>query len=127
MRKCILLFHVFIFFAAQVYSVSAGQVPSKPVVPVKDSVTMVDLGAKSCIPCKMMAPILVELKQEYHGRAAVIFIDVWEDRSQGKRFGISSIPTQIFYDKHGREVYRHEGFYSKKEIKKWLDMLLERK
>ena len=87
---------------------------------------MVDLGAKTCIPCKMMAPILEELKVEYDGRAAVIFIDVWEDKSQGKRFGIQSIPTQIFYDKHGNEVYRHQGFYSKKGIKKWLDTLIEK-
>ena len=98
-----------------------------PVVPVKDTVTMVDLGAKSCIPCKMMAPVLEELKVEYEGKAAVIFIDVWEDRSQGPRFGIHSIPTQIFYDKHGKEVYRHVGFMDKDKIKKWLDMLLERK
>lgn len=98
-----------------------------PVVPVKDTVTMVDLGAKSCIPCKMMAPILEELKAEYEGRAAVIFIDVWKDRSQGPRFGIQAIPTQIFYDKHGKEVYRHVGFMDKDKIKKWLDMLLERK
>jgi len=98
-----------------------------PVVPVKDTVTMVDLGAKSCIPCKMMAPILEELKAEYEGRAAVIFIDVWKDRSQGLRFGVQAIPTQIFYDKHGKEVYRHVGFMDKKQIKELLDMLLEGK
>ena len=127
MRKSILLFHVFVFFVVQAYSISAAPVPGEPIVPVKDTVTMVDLGAKTCIPCKMMAPIMEELKEEYHGRAAVIFIDVWEDRSQGKRFGISSIPTQIFYDKNGNEVYRHKGFYSKENIKKWLDTLIERK
>jgi thioredoxin 1 len=95
-------------------------------IPVKDTVTMVDLGAKTCIPCKMMAPILEEMKGEYQGRAEVIFLDVWEDPSQGKRFGIMSIPTQIFFDKHGKEVYRHTGFMDKEKIKKWLDMLLER-
>lgn len=93
-------------------------------IPVKDTVTMVDVGAKSCIPCKLMAPILEELKVEYSGRAAVIFIDVWEDRSQGPRFGIQSIPTQIFYDRHGKEVYRHVGFMDKEKIKERLDTLL---
>ena len=97
-----------------------------PSIPVKDTVTMVDLGAKTCIPCKLKAPILEELKVEYQGRAEVIFIDVWEDRSQAKKFGISSIPTQIFWDKQGKEVYRHAGFYSKEQITKWLDMLIER-
>ena len=97
---------------------------NEPIVPVKDTVTMVDLGAKTCIPCKMMAPILEELKAEYKGQAEVIFIDVWEEPGQGKRFGILSIPTQIFYDKHGKETYRHTGFMDKEKIKKRLDTLL---
>jgi thioredoxin 1 len=79
-------------------------------VPVKGMVTMVDLGARSCIPCKMMAPILEKLEKEYEGKAAIVFIDVWQDRSQAERFGISAIPTQIFFDKNGQEVYRHVGF-----------------
>lgn len=92
-------------------------------VPVKGMVTMVDLGAKKCIPCKMMAPILVKLEKDYKGRAAVIFLDVWEDSSPAKRFGIRAIPTQIFFNKTGEEVYRHEGFMSEKDIvKKLSDM-----
>jgi thioredoxin 1 len=77
---------------------------------------MVDLGAHKCIPCKMMAPIIKELQKEYTGRASIIFIDVWEHRDQARRFGIRSIPTQIFYDKAGREVRRHVGFMDKKSI-----------
>ena len=65
-------------------------------IPEKNLVTMVDLGAKKCIPCKMMAPILVELKKEYAGRAAVIFIDVWEYPDKAQEFKVSIIPTQIF-------------------------------
>jgi thioredoxin 1 len=85
-------------------------------IPVKDMVTMVDLGAGKCIPCKMMAPILDKLQKEYAGRAAIVFIDVWEDRSQSQRFGIRSIPTQIFFDKNGKEIYRHEGFLAEEGI-----------
>ena len=77
---------------------------------------MVDLGAKKCIPCKMMAPILEKLEKEYAGRAAVVFFDVWEDPEPAKRFGIRAIPTQIFFDKDGKEVYRHEGFLGEEEI-----------
>ncbi|OQX16693.1 MAG: hypothetical protein BWK76_11185 [Desulfobulbaceae bacterium A2] len=95
-------------------------------LPVKDTVTMVDLGAKTCVPCKMMEPILKELTAEYQGRAAIVFIDVWEDRALGRQFGVQAIPTQIFFDRHGKEVYRHVGFFSKQDIKKWVDMLLER-
>jgi thioredoxin 1 len=85
-------------------------------LPVKGMVTMIDLGAKKCIPCKMMAPILVKMEKVYKGKAAVVFIDVWEHHEQAQRFGIRAIPTQIFYDRNGKEVYRHTGFMSEKAI-----------
>jgi thioredoxin 1 len=87
-----------------------------PTVPVKGMVTMIDLGADKCIPCKMMAPILVELEKEYRGRAAIVFLDVWKDAAPAKRFGIRAIPTQIFFNEKGEEISRHEGFFSKEEI-----------
>ncbi len=99
--------------------VSAGAVGAGeaiPDIPVKGMVTMVDLGAHECIPCKMMEPVLNEVRKEYEGRAAVIFIDVWKDRQAAPKFGVRVIPTQIFYDKEGREVFRHEGFLDKKSI-----------
>ena len=79
-------------------------------------VTMIDLGAKKCIPCKMMAPILEKMEKVYNGKAAIVFIDVWENREQIERFGIQAIPTQIFFDKDSKEVYRHIGFMGEKEI-----------
>ena len=84
--------------------------------PVKGMVTMIDLGADSCVPCKLMAPILKKLEKEYNGRAAIVFIDVWKYKDQARRFGIRAIPTQIFFDKEGKEVYRHLGFMSEKAI-----------
>ncbi|MGC8863479.1 MAG: thioredoxin family protein [Armatimonadota bacterium] len=77
---------------------------------------LVDLGANKCIPCKMMAPILEELAREYKGKLKVEFIDVWENRSAGEKYGIRVIPTQIFFDRNGEEFFRHEGFYSKEDI-----------
>lgn len=85
-------------------------------LPVKGMVTLVDLGAKKCIPCKMMAPILEELEEEYQGQAAIVFVDVWENPDAVEQFGIKVIPTQIFYDDQGREVLRHQGFFSKEHI-----------
>ena len=93
-------------------------------VPVPGMVTMVDLGAKSCIPCKMMTPILEELEKEYKDRAAIVFIDVWKRPDQTPLFGIKAIPTQIFYDKNGKEVRRHEGFMDKQSISDILETLL---
>ena len=94
-----------------------------PPVPTPGLVTMVDLGAHKCIPCKMMEPIIAELQKEYKGRASIIFIDVWERREQAQRFGIRGIPTQIFYDKEGKEIGRHVGFLDKKSIVKALEKL----
>jgi thioredoxin 1 len=77
---------------------------------------MVDLGANKCIPCKMMKPILDELRQNYKNSFQVIFIDVWENPDQAKKYNIKLIPTQIFYDSSGKELFRHEGFFSKEDI-----------
>lgn len=85
-------------------------------VPEKGKITMIDLGAKKCIPCKMMAPIMVKLEKAYEGRADIVFIDVWENQQQGPRFKIRAIPTQIFFNEKGEEVYRHVGFLDEKSI-----------
>jgi thioredoxin 1 len=100
-----------------------GQGEKYVMVPVENFVTMVDLGSRSCIPCKMMAPILEKLEKEYEGQAAIVFIDVWKDRSQAGRFGIRAIPTQIFFDKTGKEVYRHVGFMDENAIVKQLEKM----
>ena len=85
-------------------------------LPVPGMVTMVDLGADACIPCKMMAPILAKLEKAYADKAAIVFIDVWKDKQAARQFGIRVIPTQIFYDENGNEVLRHEGFLDEKLI-----------
>jgi thioredoxin len=85
-------------------------------VPTNGMVTMLDLGAKSCVPCKMMAPILVKLEKAYEGKANIVFIDVWKNREQAPRFKVQMIPTQIFFNAQGEEVYRHVGFLDEKSI-----------
>ncbi len=94
----------------------ALEAEESPQVPVPGKVTMVDIGAKKCIPCKMMAPIMEELEKEYKDRAAIVFIDVWENPAAGKQYRIQLIPTQIFYNAEGKEVLRHEGFMEKAAI-----------
>jgi thioredoxin 1 len=109
-----------VFLGAAAFFYNSGDSLAKaeqiPQIPVPNMVTMVDLGAKECIPCKMMAPIMEELEKEYQGRAAVIFIDVWKNPGAGPKFGIRAIPTQIFYDTQGKEITRHEGFLDKQSI-----------
>jgi thioredoxin 1 len=84
---------------------------------------LVDLGASKCIPCKMMKPILDDLKANYADRFTTVFLDVWENPDEGKKYGIQMIPTQIFYDAEGKERFRHMGFYSKEDILgKWKEL-----
>ena len=95
---------------------TAAQAAESKEIPAKGMVTMVDLGAKKCVPCKMMAPIMEKVEKDYQGRAVIHFFDVWEDREPATRFGIQGIPTQIFFDKDAKEVYRHVGFMSEADI-----------
>ena len=89
--------------------VGDNQIPKLPM--------LVDLGKGTCIPCKKMKPILDELMAEYEGRAIVKVIDLRYERQAAKEYGIRLIPTQIFFDADGNEVYRHEGFMDKQSIK----------
>jgi thioredoxin 1 len=77
---------------------------------------LVDLGRGTCIPCKMMAPILEDLKREYRGSAVVEVIDLREDNRAAADYAVRLIPTQIFFDSDGKEVWRHEGYLAKEAI-----------
>lgn len=92
-------------------------------LPVAGMVTMVDVGAAKCIPCKMMAPILEDLAKQYQGRAVIAFVDVRMHPEMNERFRVKGIPTQIFYDRQGREVERHLGFMDREGIVKKLKQL----
>jgi len=108
------------------FTVFAGgaDTPVPTNVPPKSALPqLVDLGAEKCIPCKMMAPVLKELKTEFAGQLEVEFIDVLKKPDAGKPYRISLIPTQIFYDASGKEMFRHEGFFSKEDIlSKWREL-----
>jgi thioredoxin 1 len=76
----------------------------------------------------MMAPILEELKKEYAGKLEVEFIDVWKNPDAAKQYGIEIIPTQIFFDAGGKELFRHVGFFAKEDIlAKWKELGVELK
>jgi len=109
--------------ASPVVSEPSAAVEASAAAQSKPLPRLVDLGAGKCIPCKMMAPILKDLKTTYAGKMDVVFIDVWENPDAGKKYGINVIPTQIFYDAAGRELFRHEGFFGKDDIlAKWKEL-----
>ena len=84
----------------------------------KGKPTLVDLGSSTCIPCREMVPVLAQVKNIYDGKVVVKFIDINEDPEETSKYEIKVIPTQIFLDKDGKQVFRHEGFFSKEEIVK---------
>ena len=127
LMKMLLLTALLTVIAAGVFAGDATQAPTPPPstnAPARAKLPrLVDLGADKCIPCKKMAPILNELKADYVGQLEVEFIDVWKKPDAAKAYKILLIPTQIFYDANGKELFRHEGFYGKEDIlAKWKEL-----
>jgi thioredoxin 1 len=79
---------------------------------------LLDFGRGKCIPCKKMAPILQELLEEYKDRVIIKVIEIDQESGLTTANRIRLIPTQIFFDAKNQEVFRHEGFMSKDNIKK---------
>ncbi len=96
--------------------------PPNPLEPALKSgkPTVLDLGASSCIPCKMMKPIFAELEQSLKGKANVILLEIGDHRDLVRQYRVRVIPTQIFFDTKGEVYWRHEGFLPKEEIIKKL-------
>ena len=102
---------------------NAAAPPGQPTTQTAGIPRLVDLGSTTCIPCKMMAPILDDLKKEFVGKLQVDFIDVNVNEEAGKPYNIKLIPTQVFFDASGKELWRHEGFFSKEDIlAKWKEL-----
>jgi thioredoxin 1 len=89
-------------------------------------VTFMEIGSVSCIPCKMMQPIMKEIAEAYKGIVKVEFYDLGVDREIGPKYNIRVMPTQVFLDANGKEFFRHEGFYPKEELAKMLDAHLSK-
>ena len=120
--------------AAALLGCGGGESPNKEKPPPgsasgaqgKNIPALIDLGRTFCIPCKLMAPILEEMKKEYEGRLYVEFIDVGDNPEAARKYRINMIPTQIFLDASGKELYRHVGFFAKEDIlKKWKELGIE--
>ena len=108
-----------------VATIAAAELPSASAKAISQAIasgqpTLLDLGARSCIPCRQMAPILEALATEYQNKANILFVDVWEDKATARKFRVQMIPTQIFFNAKGQEVKRHVGGMEKDEIIKEL-------
>jgi thiol-disulfide isomerase/thioredoxin len=85
--------------------------------------TMVEFGATGCVPCDMMQPILDNLRKNYPDQLNVVFVHVGEEQVLAARYGIRSIPVQVFFDARGNEVFRHVGFFAQTDVAKQLSQM----
>jgi len=81
---------------------------------------LVDFWAPWCMPCKMVAPILHEIQEEYSGRLKVVKINTDENQEVASNYGIMGIPTLILFN-NGQEVDRVVGAVPKKKIQQMLE------
>jgi thioredoxin 1 len=81
----------------------------------------VDFGKTTCIPCKMMVPVLDSLTKKYKGKMDVVFVNVGEEGDYAFKLGVTMIPTQILFDKNGREVSRHIGYIPVEDCEKMIN------
>ena len=79
---------------------------------------IVDMGSDTCVPCKMIKPVLEQIAEEYKGDLNVIILDVHEYMEVAEELGVMSIPTQFFYDKEGKMLGQHVGFLPKESFEK---------
>jgi thioredoxin 1 len=77
---------------------------------------LVDFGANSCMPCRQLRPILKEIKKEYNEKASILVIDVYKYQDLAREHRVQLIPTLIFFNKEGKEAFRHVGAWDKDSI-----------
>jgi len=86
---------------------------------------LLDAGSDHCVPCKQMLPVLESVKKKYAGRLKVVVVDVEVHKNYARRLGVMVIPTQILYDRTGKEADRHVGFMSEDETDRFIARVLK--
>jgi len=108
------------FAACDHSKTSAPAVTAKPDHAVQ--ITFVELGSVNCVPCKAMQPVMKAIGERYGGQIKIVFYDVWkaDQKKYAQQYQIRLIPTQLFFDAAGREIFRHEGFLPEADIDRLL-------
>lgn len=100
----------------------SGDVAAGPRTDQAPRITFVELGSVKCVPCREMQPVMAAIEKKYGGQVEVIFYDIWkaDQEHYQQEYDVRIIPTQVFLDRDGREILRHEGFFPEAEIDAFL-------
>ena len=85
-----------------------------------NNLVLVDFYTEWCGPCKMLAPIIAEIKEELKDKVYVIKVNVDEEEDLSNKFGIYSIPTLVLI-KGGKEIDRKVGYNTKQILIDWIN------
>ncbi|MBM4341197.1 MAG: hypothetical protein FJ110_16835 [Deltaproteobacteria bacterium] len=77
---------------------------------------LIDFGANSCLPCRQLRPILKEVAKDFSGKAEILVIDVYKYQKLATEYKIQALPTLVFFDNKGKEVFRQPGVMTKDQI-----------
>jgi thioredoxin 1 len=77
---------------------------------------LVDFGANACLPCRQLRPVLKEIGAEYSEKAKILVIDVYKNQNLAREHKVLMLPTLVFFDSKGKEVFRNVGLMEKEKI-----------
>ena len=83
-------------------------------------VALLDIWATWCGPCKMIAPVVEDLSEEYAGKVEFFKADADENPEVTKKFRVMSIPNLVLM-KEGKVAARHVGFQGAEELRAWFE------
>ncbi len=105
---------------AQNQSLNGKNLPGKEqnIKKINYKVTFIELGSVRCIPCQKMQVVMKSIEQKYGTQVKIVFHDVWTEAGApyATKYGIESIPTQVFLDEKGKEFSRHVGYFPEEEL-----------
>ena len=91
---------------------------------IQKGVTLVDFHANWCAPCRMLAPLLVQVAKEVKGKATIAKVDIDSEQKTAGQFQITSVPTLILF-KDGKEMNRLVGLRNAEAIKEFVESALQ--